>query len=239
MAQLRVLHEFTDPALVDEIVAAADRLRDTPGCASAEVYRTLADEDHWALTEIWDSEDDYARHWDRIVAGEEPALREIAVRGSTEFYARAPYALVGARWVPEGEDETARRIFWPARGALRIIIQNAYEPEPTMREATRAEIDETRREPGCLAYAWMENVEVPNHLMLLEVWSDQLIYDRHWEGRLRSVELRGDSGRRATAPSRGPVSREFYRQQRFQAQYGAWQPAEVGEWAASVSWSAT
>ena len=238
MTELRTLHEFSDRALVERVVAAAAELRDGPGCTSAEVYRTLMDEHHWALTTVWESESAFAAAWARVVDGDLPALDALAAVASSEFYVRAPYVVGDGRWVPEGTDAQARRIAWPARGEIRIIIQNAYADEPTMRALTRAEIAETRREPGCLAYAWMEHVELPNHLILLEHWADQLAYDHHWFGRMRSVELRGDSGRRAAAPERGPVAREFYRRQPFTHQYGRWQPAELADYSETIVWGA-
>lgn len=244
---LRVLHEFGEDADRDGLLDAAIRLREEPGCASAELYVTLAeDEDELALTMVWESEAAYDTFWARALAGAYPALVG-PVTGTveedettvTEFYRRSTFALREGVWVPEDADGATRKIFWPAGGPVRIIIQNAVQASEEMYDKIRAEIAETRREEGCLEYAWYENVDLPGHLLLLELWADQVIYDRHWHLRGATAAYVGDTLRVPAEPQRGPVSREFYRWQDFRHHYDRWLPAHPAAYATTVSWPAS
>ncbi|MDO5700829.1 MAG: antibiotic biosynthesis monooxygenase [Bowdeniella nasicola] len=235
---LRILHEFSNLDLLDDLTREAAALRGEENCLSAEVYRAMGGEEHGALTLIWRDEVSYWALWDRVLTGAYPHLGSLARSGaiSGEFYTRAPYRLSGGRWVPESDAETGRRIVWPARGAVRIIIQGAYETSADMADLTRLEVEETRREHGCLAYAWMANVELADHLMLVELWEDQEIYDHHWEIRTQTADFRGNSGRSPRTPERGLATREFYRHEAFTHLYDRWQPARVEDYSATVVW---
>lgn len=236
---LRVLHEFDGPTdgLADEVAA----LRDQPGCVSAELYATLAPgEADQALTLLWASEEEYWALWDRMLAGAFPVLFGLVSLGrDSEFYLRTPFALRDGAWVPEASDDQARRIFWPARGQVRIIITNAVDATPAMYDKIRAEIVDTRREQGCQQYAWYENLDLPGHLLLLEVWADQVVYDRHWALRLATARFAGDNLRRPATPRRGPVSREFYRRQVFRSHYDRWLPADPSAHAVTIAFPAS
>lgn len=236
---LRVLHELAGP--VAGLAAEVARLRDEPGCVSAELYATLAaGEEQHALTLLFDTEEQYWSAWDRLLRGAHPALLD-AVRSApvSEFYDRTPFALRSGTWVPEAADEAARRIFWPARGEVRIIITNAVEASPAMYGKIRAEIAETRREQGCVSYAWYESTDLTGHLMLLEVWADQVVYDRHWALRVATAPYVGDNLRRPAEPLRGLASREFYRRQQFRAHYDRWLPADASAHATAITYPAT
>lgn len=244
---LRVLHEFGEDADRQALLEETSRLREEPGCASAELYATLAaDETELALTMLWETEAAYDAFWARALAGGYPALvgpvtgtsdeDETAV---TEFYRRSTFALREGVWVPEDSEESTRKIFWPAAGPVRIIIQNAVQASEAMYDRIRAEIAETRREEGCLEYAWYENVDLPGHLLLLELWADQVIYDRHWHLRGATAAYVGDTLRVPAEPQRGPVAREFYRWQDFRHHYDRWLPAHPAAYATTVSWPAS
>ncbi|SDB80575.1 Antibiotic biosynthesis monooxygenase [Raineyella antarctica] len=243
---LRVLHEFADADDLAALRAVAEQLRQEPGCASAELYATLAEgEDRLALTMLWDDEAAYDEFWARALAGEHPALVTPLTGGtgpddiaSTEFYRRATFALRAGTWVPEHADEGTRKIFWPAGGPVRIIIQNAVHATEAMYDKIRAEIAETRREEGCLDYGWYEDVDLPGHLLLLELWADQVVYDRHWALRGATAAFVGDNLRVPAEPQRGPVAREFYRWQDFRHHYDRWLPADPDAYATTVLWPA-
>lgn len=201
-----------------------------------EAYRSLSTtEEEFALALLCKDESNLAE----VVAalGQHPAVAKVLNAGEIEIYQQSSYGLEEGRWVPLGEASSSEVIMWPAAGPVSIVIQGAYEPNDSMRELTALEIAETRREPGCIHYAWYENIELPNHFMLLEVWADQRIYDLHWFGRQRSVELRGNSGRVAAEMSRGEASREFYRQQCFELQYGVFVPKCPENYSHTVRWT--
>lgn len=235
---LRILHEFFDASPLGSLTGEVAALRDEQDCISAEIYRAMGEEDHWALTIIWRDEVSYWSLWDRVLAGQYPTFGSLARSGgmSAEFYSRTPYRLEAGRWIPDSAAKAGRRIVWPARGAVRIIIQGAYQPNADMAELTRLEVEETRREHGCLAYAWMENIELSGHLMLLELWQDQEIYDHHWEIRNQTVQFRGNSGREARPVTRGVATREFYRHEAFTHHYDRWQPARIADYSKTVVW---
>lgn len=159
-------------------------------------------------------------------------------RDRTEIYRQTPFALRQGRWVPEEEDESARRIFWPARGEVRIIIHSAVESTPQMYEQIAEEVPATRREDGALGYAWYENVDLPGHLLLLELWADQVRYDRHWQLRGATAAHVGPSLRVPTQPQRGRVSREFYRRELFRAHYDRWLPADLDQASSTIDYPA-
>ena len=127
----------------------------------------------------------------------------------------------------------------PAGGPVRIIIQNAVQATPAMYDRIRAEIAETRREEGCAQYAWYESVDRPGHVLLLEVWADQVFYDRNWALRGATAAFVGDNLRTPAEPQRGPWAREFYRWQEFRHHYDRWLPADPGSYATTVSWPAS
>ena len=244
---LRVLHEFGDASDLEALRAEPAALREEPGCTSAELYATLADgESELALTMVWETEQAYDAYWARALAGAHPTLVGLVTGGVgpddttvNEFYRRSTVALRDGVWVPEDSDQSTRKIVWPAGGPVRIIIQNAVLATPAMYDKIRAEIAETRREEGCAEYAWYESVDLPGHLMLLEVWADQVFYDRHWALRGATAAFVGDNLRTPAEPQRGPWAREFYRWQEFRHHYDRWLPADPGTYATTVSWPAS
>lgn len=252
---LRVLHEFADAAVdLDVLRTETARLRGVPGCASAELYATLAEGGSavdgsgsaLALTMLWHTEAAYDAFWRTELADDGSVLVPLVTGGvgrqdvvATEFYRQAPFVLRDGVWIPADSDPATRTIFWPAGGAVRIIIQNAVHASPAMYDRIRAEIAETRREEGCQAYAWYEDVDLPGHLLLLEVWADQVIYDRHWALRGATAAYVGDTLRTPATPQRGPVTREFYRRQQFRHHYDRWLPSDPHAYATTVSWPAS
>lgn len=242
---LRVLHvldnPYDDPR--DPLLIEIAGLRDEPGCVSAEIYKTLAEgEEVYALTSIWESEEAYATFWTTAMTGDGyETLTHMVTRDETvtEFYQRVEYALTDGVWQVAGRDKSHQRVFWPASGEVRIIIQNAVNASDEMYAKIRGEIAETRREEGCLEYAWCENVELPGHLLLLETWANQVIYDRHWQMRGDTAEFCGDNLRRPAEPQRGPVSREFYRRQVFRHHYDRWMPADPMAYSQTIIYPAS
>ncbi|WOQ16805.1 putative quinol monooxygenase [Raineyella sp. W15-4] len=241
---LRVLHEFhdlPDPGPLREETAV---LRRAPGCASAELYASLDGSAFHVLTMLWETEEAYDAFWRRALAGDYPVLTDLVTGAyadtsvTTEFYRREIFALRDGVWEPERLGESHRAIRWPAAGAVRVVIQHAVQASPAMYERIGAEVAETRREEGCLVYHWCEDVDLPGHLLLVELWADQVIYDRHWALRGATAAFRGDTLRIPARPQRGPETREFYRRQRFRHLYERWLPADSYAYATTVSWPA-
>ena len=238
---LRVLHDITGPVGRGQMISAATALRDAPGCVSAEAYASMIGDEHTALTMVFEHESDYWAAWSnppKAYSDLHNVLTDDA-HCVTEFYEITDFGVANGVWAPKGTDRDARRIFWPARGEVRIAIQYAVAPNDEMRALVAPEVAETRREPGCLQYDWMESLELPEHLLLLEIWSDQVIYDRHAQMRVDTATFRGDSKRVRSEPSRGLTSLEFYRRQMFRVQYDRWMPADVAEYSASIHWPAS
>lgn len=246
---LRVLHTFDSD---DDFAALRDevgQLRDEPGCRTAELYTSVSPDDRFhALTAVWASEAEFDAWWDRARHGEYPTLFALVAendpddadvdRAGTEIYRQTSFALRDGVWVPEASDEKARTIFWPARGPVRVLIQNAVGTSDAMYAKIRAEVIDTRREEGCVEYAWLENIDLPGHLLLVEVWADQTLYDRHWTLRQRTAAFVGDNLRKPADPERGPVSREFYRYQDFRHHYDRWLPVDPDAHATAIMWPA-
>lgn len=245
---IRALHEFAvsnqgeAAASPQDLTGEIARMRSEPGCVTAELYRMLEPvrlPDH-ALTSLWADEAAFWAFWEKLLSGAYPALAGLlgGDDAATEFYARTPFKLEDGVWIPE-EPTGQRRIYWPARGAVRIIIETAVTASDAMYAKIAEEVAETRREDGCETYAWFENVELAGHLLLLELWSDQVIYDRHWHLRLVSADFRGDTLRYPASPQRGLVTREFYRQQTFRHYYDRWLPTDPAAAATTVEFPAT
>lgn len=234
---IRVIHRLPVPKgapQIEGLLVDVEKLRSRPGVLQAEAFRSLATEDDdLAVTLLFETEEHFAQLITDL--GEFGSYRYLVVEGETEAYAQRPYALIDGVWTPtDAGDEV---IVWPSAGPVSICIHGAYEPNEHMRALTAAEITETRREPGCVYYSWFENLELDDHLVLLEVWQDQQIYDAHWFGRMKTATYRGDSGRAPAAMQRGEATREFYRQQSFQFHYGRLLPADPANYSETVRWS--
>ncbi|MDA4109386.1 antibiotic biosynthesis monooxygenase [Mycolicibacterium holsaticum] len=235
---LRVLHEY-QAGDHTQLLEETTRMRGEVGCRSAELYRSIGSAASFALATVWEDEPAYWRWWAGVVGGSYPNLFSLVSTGQpSEFYHQQGFQLADSVWAPADLDEGARKIFWPARGPVRIIIETAFEASEALRGGLLADVAETRREPGCVAYDWLENVELPGHLLLLELWSDQVIYDRHWAIRLSTAGFRGNPPP-MVAPQRGALTAEFYRHQQFRHQYDRWMPDEVSLYATAVSWPAS
>jgi quinol monooxygenase YgiN len=242
MTGIRALHPLpadTDPS---EAAGYAQRLRERPGCLEAECYRGIGDQDETFLVSLWADQRDHDRYWTQVLAdsGGDPAdLVYASVRpdapepAPAEFYTHARFRLDRV-WVAERFAGDPPKIFWPAAGPVRIIIQSSFaDPEGALPALVADELA-TRREPGCLQYLRAQSVEYPEHFLLLELWRDQAVYDAHWQLRLKT----GSGGRKAEpAPRRlGENGLEFYRHQPFRHLYDRWLPADVSRWSETIVW---
>ncbi|WP_420176530.1 antibiotic biosynthesis monooxygenase [Luteococcus sp. OSA5] len=242
---LRVLHTLHDLAEEAPLLTQLEQVRALAGCDSVELYKGLAtDETFHVLTSTWEDEASFDAFWAQVLAGDFPEYFRLVEgnaeqTGVTEFYRCERFALKNGAWQPEGVAEKGRTIMWPARGQVRIVIQNAVQASDAMYVKIRQEIIDTRRELGCLSYTWCENVELPGHLLLEEIWADQVLYDQHWALRQHSAEFLGDNLRTPATPQRGPLAREFYRRQAFEHHYNRWQPAQLDGFSGTIVWPAS
>lgn len=233
---LRVVHRLRLPdADAAQLVTEIRELRGRRGCAEAEAYSFLSAPEEIAVVELWDDEEAFDAARGSRADGPTDLLHDLATTDSvrTEIYRHSPFAVTDGRWVPTLEDRTAT-VQWPAAGAVRIVIQSCFADPEEERPSLMENEAETRREPGCLEYGWMTSLDEPTHVLLIELWEDQLLYDRHWALRARSGQL-GRPRRRAER-RHGSNGAEFYRMQRFRHLYGRWLPADPRDWSTSVDW---
>ncbi|WP_244931381.1 antibiotic biosynthesis monooxygenase [Nocardioides sp. W7] len=242
---LRILHRLTLPATATASATATGRLaaeavaaRSLPGCREAEAYRSLSSPDQVAVVQLWEDEDAHDAYAAAVADGAVASLpAELASRdeAGTEAYAHEYAAPVEGVWTAASQS-AGRRIVWPARGAVRIVIQSCFADPDAEAPGLLANEAETRREPGCLEFAWMRGVEDPRHILLLELWESQRIYDQHWLLRRRSGS--GGPARVRAERTFGSNGAEFYRQQEFRLLYDRWLPRAEDAWSTTVDWPA-
>jgi quinol monooxygenase YgiN len=67
----------------------------------------------------------------------------------------------------------------------RLVLVARFRAQPGRADALRSRLQQMVRltvvEPGCLRYELHEDQGDPEHLVLLEVWRDQVALDRHME----------------------------------------------------------
>lgn len=234
---LRILHRLTLPASADERLAAeAGATRDLPGCREAEAYRSLGSPDEVAVVQLWEDEAAHDAYAAAVAVGTRTALPADLAAGDearTEAYAHEYATPVEGVWTATSQG-AGRRIAWPARGPVRIVIQSCFADTAAETPGLLANERETQREPGCLEFRWMRGVEDPRHILLLELWASQRIYDQHWILRRRTAGS-GPARQRAER-AHGTSGAEFYRQQEFRLLYGRWLPRDEDAWSTTVDW---
>lgn len=237
---LRVLHQFSRDS-VDEadLVRCTRSVRGVPGCLEAECYRSVVDPENLALTELWEDQHAFGDYWAHALAKPEdnPLVRAVGDgerEPVSEFYRHQYFSARGA-WVAQVHKDRVQKVFWPAAGRVRVFIQSSSAHFDAVLPALLDNVRETRREPGCLQFAWVRGVEFPNHTALIELWESQAHYDAHWS--LRTAT--GPSGPPPEPPPRqqGTNGAEFYRYERFRHLYDRWLPADVSRWSATVTWA--
>jgi quinol monooxygenase YgiN len=65
---------------------------------------------------------------------------------------------------------------------IRLVCHSIFEPGRAAEfvDAWNERAAETRNEPGCVQYEVLVSREDPDRIVLLEHWTDQETYDRHW-----------------------------------------------------------
>jgi quinol monooxygenase YgiN len=239
---IRALHQLVaDDSQGAELVDYVQRVRKQPGCVEAECYRSVDDPRNAGIVELWRDQHAYGDYWTRVLDSPEQdvVLRAAAQpgpgRAGSEFY-RHQYFYRDRIWVPVDHRDRTQKVRWPASGSVRIIIQNSQSNVDTIAPVLLGNARETRREPGCLQFEWFRSIEFRNHMLLLELWQDQAIYDAHWH--LRIATGSGGAVAREPAPrQQGSNGLEFYRYQPFTHLYDRWLPADVTRWSETVIWA--
>lgn len=242
MTRLRVLFGPGVQSAPDAALNAhAQAVRARPGCVEAEWYRSVEDDSRLTHVQLWeghDSIDDYLKHADEP-GGAQGFAGPLAGNASSpdraEIYRHEYFDLEGswrARSVPPG-----CRIKWPIPGRVRIAIQGSRAELDDSLQGLVADMAATQAEPGCEEYEWFRGVEHPHHVLLLELWSSQALYDAHW--RLRdetATERKPPLTGAAQVREQGSNGAEFYAHQEFIELYRRWVPADSQHWSGAVTW---
>ncbi|WP_026928113.1 antibiotic biosynthesis monooxygenase [Granulicoccus phenolivorans] len=241
MSRIRVVHHLEDVTDTD-VVEAVQQVRTAKGCLESEAFRGITSNGRVTVVELWEDEIAFSRDWINRVRNEKRDI--IADQLSTSGLPSAIYHQRTFRrergWVDtELPQETL--VTWPARGPVHIVIlMSTPMPEAAIPAHTRDETN-TRREHGCDWYSWNQSLEDPHHMCLTEVWSDQSIYDAHWNLRIKVAEAAAARGETQEPPAPGPRtlgsnSLEFYRHQGFRFMYDRWLPEANSDWSETISW---
>jgi quinol monooxygenase YgiN len=249
--RLRVLYQVCrDTNDVDDLLAHTEAARSTPGCEESECYRAFEHAENLCVIELWTDEWAYTAHWRELVqSGKawDTILRSTADRtygrNGTEFYWQQYYSNKDGVWTPPEDHERSSAVLWAGGGPVRIIGQATRgEIQETM-PVLVAYSEETRREPGCLQFEHHGSIEpnAQNDSVNLELWTSQVIYDRHWALRRRSVAagaVLASGGRSTERPERrfGGNGYEYYQCVYYTHLYDHWRPEDVDRWSESVRW---
>lgn len=102
-------------ALAASIVAGSDKAAREPGCLQYTSYRSVSAPDTVVVLELWDSLENYDRHWRSMVA-EDPRAglpQEGEPRKVIEFYQHSVFELVDGSWQTIDVARRAETIRWP------------------------------------------------------------------------------------------------------------------------------
>jgi quinol monooxygenase YgiN len=239
MSQLRVLHQLRTPGDgVARLSQHAADLRAVDGVIEADAYRHITDPAQAAVVELWESQAAFAVHWREVLAGRRSGPLHTgtgpAFADSTEFYERQSFFPQDGAWTSMSYAEQAPVVMWPARGPVRILAQLAVPAPEQAVPAFRLDAEATLCEPGCAQYGWFQGTEHEQDMLLLELWDDQILYDRHWNLRIRT----GNATDKAPEGARGggACGIEFYRHQPFIHLYDRWLPSDAAERSDTVVW---
>ena len=168
------------------------------------------------VLEQWPTESGYANHSVRAFESGQPFWQGLAK--PTELYPLARFTRTDGLW--HGlDDEPAHRIVWGNSRPVRVLY--AFSGPAGSDFANDIQTLETLREPGCEQFEYFVSVDDPSHHLLLELWRDQYLYDRHWDLRLRT-------GTPQTTTLDPTDTVEFYRFAQFDCSYGWWHPTAEG-----------
>jgi quinol monooxygenase YgiN len=103
-------------ALAASIVAGSDKAAREPGCLQYTSYRSISAPDTVVVLELWDSLENYDRHWQSMVA-EDPKAGWPGPDGEPrkviEFYRHAVFELIDGAWQTTDVAGRCESIRWP------------------------------------------------------------------------------------------------------------------------------
>lgn len=228
MDMIRALHRVAGRAtrsyeLLSEYSALA-----AVGGASIASYRSSDGSD--VLCELWPTEVEFAQFWQEQDRSDSPAVA-LAADALTEIYRHVPFGRPEWVWAPRGDEPSGPGVMWPNRRPVRIVYQFDDSAFPAIED--RPITRQTRLEPGCEEYEYLEGAG-SRHL-LVEKWSNQTLYDRHWDLRVRTGTAGLGTGEEVSTPADDQI--EFYPFETYQLLYGSWFPTDPSAASTSVRWS--
>jgi quinol monooxygenase YgiN len=241
--RLRVVHWFSGSASREELLTYCEAVRGVAGGAEAGCFQNIEEESSLLVIELWRSTDDFADYWRSAAMGEvNDTLLQFASENvpgwrRTELYMEQRFvhghADVDGDFRPESSSDRKPIVSWPSRGSVRLVISVTLKNLDDAIAGFVHNARDTRREPGCLEYHWWRNLELPDQVLLLELWQSQSVYDHHWQLRHKT----GHVARRGSASER-PKSNalELYRCEAFRFLYDRWLPVDQAEWSATIAW---
>jgi quinol monooxygenase YgiN len=251
MTSLRILHQLSRELGDDEdLLVYTAAARCGAGCQEAQCYRGFEHRQHVAVVELWSDEFAYSDYWRLLLESGEvfkTVLRSSAGRSDgrngAEFYGHQPFSQKEGVWMPPAYQERSSVVLWAAGAAVRIIIQATRGGIPESLPPLIRWSQETMREPGCLQFESFQSIEsgAGSDTLTLELWADQVIYDRHWALRRRSVAAGAALASGNPQPERPPrtfgtTAFEWYQQVLYSHLYDCWRPVDVERWSETVRW---
>ncbi|GAA0717043.1 hypothetical protein Drose_16730 [Dactylosporangium roseum] len=167
------------------------------------------------VLELWPTETGYAEHSFSAFESGQPFWQDHAQ--PSELYPLTRFTRTDGVWHPIEEPD--HRIGWGNSRPVRVLYAFSAPAESDF--ANDIQTLETLREPGCEQFEYFVSVEDPARHLLLELWGDQYLYDRHWDLRLRT-------GTPPTTTLHPTDTVEFYRFAQFDCSYGWWHPTAEG-----------
>jgi quinol monooxygenase YgiN len=230
-----------------DLIAHAHAARSAAGCLESQGYRGFEFPENIAIIELWEDEFAYSAHWARLLESEEafttvlrsPGTRHLGGDGF-EFYPQQYFGNVEGTWTPRGRDKVSA-VRWAARLPVRIVGQHTRVITDEFVANLLAYVRETCREPGCFQFEHFRSIENDSDTCTLELWADQIIYDKHWKLRRasQSAGARLASAGEFERPPRlhGNDGYEYYQWVPYKHLYDHWAPEEYTQWSETVLWT--
>jgi quinol monooxygenase YgiN len=109
-------HPADKEAIVADLVASCEKASREPGCLQYTTYRSVSAPDSMVVLELWDSLENYDRHWWSMVVQDPNAgmpASEGVPRKVIEFYQHAIFEFVDGAWQTADSTRRCSSIRWP------------------------------------------------------------------------------------------------------------------------------